>query len=291
MNDSRISGFLAYKNSRYFKFVSALVILAILSDALLPVGWESFGGTWLGYTLGIISALIVLLLMGYGVAKRRGGFIKDTNVAGFRLRSTLQGWLSSHVYMGTGLIILATLHSGFQFGWNVHTLSYILMLLATISGFYGAYVYLRYPQLISQNMGDETLTGLRRKIAECDEVAREHALGLPDEINVLVTTARKETRLGGSLLHQLRGYQGSCPTSFAVNQLPVLAKKYTEISQTKLMRDLYTVLLQKEKLVLRARREIMLKARMQFWLYLHVPLSIALLAALFAHVVAILFYW
>jgi hypothetical protein len=32
-------------------------------------------------------------------------------------------------------------------------------------------------------------------------------------------------------------------------------------------------------------------ALMEIWLYLHVPLSFALLAALTAHIVSVLFYW
>ena len=40
-----------------------------------------------------------------------------------------------------------------------------------------------------------------------------------------------------------------------------------------------------------ARSDIAYRARLQLWLYLHVPLSIALLAALLAHVIALFFYW
>jgi hypothetical protein len=35
----------------------------------------------------------------------------------------------------------------------------------------------------------------------------------------------------------------------------------------------------------------MYRARMQFWLYVHVPFSIAFLAALVAHIVAIYYFW
>jgi hypothetical protein len=34
-----------------------------------------------------------------------------------------------------------------------------------------------------------------------------------------------------------------------------------------------------------------LKARLDLWLFIHVPLSIALIAALVAHVVSVFFYW
>ena len=50
-------------------------------------------------------------------------------------------------------------------------------------------------------------------------------------------------------------------------------------------------MLRKQKLVERARADVRFKAVLDFWLYFHVPLSIALLAALTAHVIAVFFYW
>ena len=315
-----------YRNYRYFKVASLLVAVAIAAYVLIkPAGGEHYGGTWLGYVLGVISTLIVFWHMWYGVRKRRTPRVQDrrqylirarrkqedsdpqTNYPArkrkradrrkrqakesWRYGGTLQGWLSAHVYMGTVLIILASLHTGFQFGWNVHTLSYVLMLLVIASGFYGIFAYLNYPRLITQNMGEDTLKGVLQKIAELDELARIRALSLPDEVNALVLKARQETRLGGKFFQQLSGGQRDCPTELAVQQIKQLGEKFIKDDQPKLMRDLYSVLVHKQSLVLRARNEIMLNARMKFWLYLHTPLSIALLAALFAHIMAIFFYW
>jgi len=315
---------LKYNNYRYLKASSLLMAIAVAAYISVDAASEhSFGGTRLGYALGIVSTLIMFLLMWYGIAKRRTPRVPDRRqhqeCAGnkhnngdtqavfsaqqkverrrcpvkksWRYGGTLQGWLSAHVYLGILLIVLASLHAGFQFGWNVHTLSYVLMLLVIASGFYGMYAYLNYPRQITQNMASDTLGDLLLKIAELDELARIRALGLPDDVNTLVLKARRETRLGGSLFQQLIGCQRDCPTALAVQQVQELGKKYINDEQPKLMRDLYSVLLHKQKLVLRARNEIMLKARLGGWLYLHVPLSIALLAALIAHIVAIFFYW
>ena len=46
---------------------------------------------------------------------------------------------------------------------------------------------------------------------------------------------------------------------------------------------------EKAQLLARARRDISYKAMMDIWLYLHVPLSFALLAALLAHIVSVFF--
>lgn len=318
------SNFIKHRNYRYFKVAGLLSVMAVAAYAFIrPAGGVSYGGTWLGYVLGIVSTLIMLLLMWYGVRKRRtpgapdrrqyhmGSRRKQEEGAAqagacmrrmterrkchakesWRYGGTLQGWLSAHVYLGSSLIVLASLHTGFQFGWDVHTLSYALMLLVIASGFYGMFAYLNYPRLITQNMGVGALDETLLKIAELDELARVRALGLPDEVNALVLKARQGTRLGGNFFQQLSGSQRDCPTDLCVQQLQLLSKNLTLGEQPKLMRDLYSLLLQKQKHVLRARDEIKLKARMQFWLYLHTPLSIALLAALLAHIVAIIFYW
>ena len=41
----------------------------------------------------------------------------------------------------------------------------------------------------------------------------------------------------------------------------------------------------------RLRRHLRLKALLEIWLYVHVPATFALLAALTAHIVSVFFYW
>ena len=75
--------------------------------------------------------LLILWLALLGIRKR----------AMTRGRWSLKAWTSAHVYLGLALIVIATLHTGFQFGWNVHTLAYVLMMLVIVSGIYGISVY------------------------------------------------------------------------------------------------------------------------------------------------------
>lgn len=309
---------LKYRNFRYLKITAVLIVLAVVAYlSVNPTGGENYGGTWLGYTLGILSSLIILFLMWYGITKRsitgrkerryvnQGVGYPNANKTQKHLverrkgksilpglyGATLQEWLSAHIYLGASLLVLVTLHTGFDFGLNVHTLAYILLLMVIFSGFYGLFVYLNYPRLLTLNMGADTLNDLLLKIEELDELACNHALNLPDNINTLVLGARTGTRIGGTLWQQLSGVQRDCPTHLATKNLLVLGAKYHQEEQARLIRDLYSALLRKEKLVLRARTEIMLRARMECWLYLHAPLGIAMIAALVAHIVSIFFYW
>jgi hypothetical protein len=316
----RRPSFLAYKDFRFLKLAGLLAFFAILRYWVTqPVQGASYGGTWFGYLLGITSALLVLLLTWYGIRKRNTPRVEErrngdrrkliptseTDIAAKResdrrkrraedswyLGSTLQGWLSSHVYLGVLLVILTSLHASFRFGWNIHTLVYVLVLLVVASGIYGTFAYLHYPRLISENIGNDKLNHLLLKIAELDELARQRVLGLPDEVNTMVSMARQKTQIGGNFFQQLRGNPALCPTDKVVQEVQELGKILVDGKQPGLVRDLYTVLLQKQHLVAKVRYVIGCHARMQFWLYLHVPLTIALLATMCAHVLIVLVYW
>ena len=138
--------FLTYQRGRYFYIALALIIISIVVYVVDSPLASPNGGTWLGYTLGTIGALIIVWLILFGARKR-----SYTSTVG-----TLKGWLSAHVYLGTSLLIVATLHSGFQVGWNVHTLAYILMIIVILSGFVGIYFYIRYPSLVAGNRSGQT---------------------------------------------------------------------------------------------------------------------------------------
>jgi uncharacterized membrane protein len=269
-----------YASFRWFKvavFVSVVASAVYLFD---DPPLKPYGGTWLGYTLGTIGALLILWLLWYGIRKRRYA----SNVG------TVQGWLSAHVYLGTALLVIATLHTGFELGWNVHTLAYVLMVITILSGFYGVFVYTRVPETMTSNLGEDTVESILLKIADIDREAREKALSLPDQILTIVNRSIDGSRLGGSFWRILSGRDPSCPTAAAVEQLPELAKRLTG-DVSKLNHEVYSLLLQKNELLLRVRRQMRLKATLDLWLYVHVPVSIALLAALTAHVISVFIYW
>src|SRR4030067_71445 len=238
------STLLEYKNYRYFKIASLLMISAVSAYLFDQPAMGAYGGSWLGYMFGIFAALVVL----------------------------------------------ATLHTGFQFGWNVHTLAYALMMVVIISGCYGVYAYLRMPRLMTANMGGiNTFDALLLEIYDLDKQASGKSLQFSDDICAIVRKARQETLIGGHFFRQLTAYQRDCPTAKAVQQLQILGKSL-KYDQLKSFDDLFLIMAHKEILVRRARRDVMYRARLEFWLYLHAPLSSAFMAALIAPIVAIFFY-
>jgi len=278
---------LEYRGGRYLRVALVLCALAIGVYAWHEppsVYLKPYGGTWLGYALGTLSALLVLWLMLLGVRKRR-----------YRSSmGTVQGWTSAHVYLGLSLLLLATLHSGFEFGWNIHTLAYVLMVLVIASGAVGVYAYLRYPALMTKNLGENTLEGTLLTIGDLDRKCRRLALDLPDEVNAIVTRATRagtrEARLGGSLVRQLAGDAVRCPTRDACAELMRIGSDYSG-QRSIISGQLLSAMTRKSMLIDRVRRDLRYRALMELWLYAHVPLSFALLAALIAHVISVFYFW
>jgi hypothetical protein len=240
---------------------------------------KHYGGSPLGYILGTLAAALIIWLLLLGVRKRR-----------YRSAlGTLQGWTSAHIYLGTSLLIIASLHCAFEFGWNVHTAAYVLMVAVIFSGVLGIAAYLRYPRMMTDNMGEETLESLALTITDIDRECRSLALNLPDEVNRIVGQAAR-SRIGGGWWRRLKGDRVRCPTRAAPARLRALGARY-QGEQAHLNQQLVAALARKSALLDRARRDLRLRMLMAMWLYFHVPLSLALLAALIAHVVSVFYFW
>jgi hypothetical protein len=278
---------LAFKRARYLKLALGLCALAIVlyiwhTPPLVYI--KPYGGTWLGYTLGTVGAILIVWLMLLGVRKRR-------------YRSSMgsvQGWTSAHVYLGTALIIIATLHSAFEFGWNIHTLAYVLMVVVILSGFFGVYAYLRYPELMTENLAGEATETLLLKIADLDRKCRRLALDLPDEINAVVMKATRasarELAMGNTFRRQITAVNAFCPSRAACDVLTHVGVHLTP-EQARINGQLLSEMTRKSALIDRVRRDMRFRALMRIWLYVHVPLSFALLAALIAHILSVFYYW
>ncbi|MBT6276473.1 MAG: cytochrome b/b6 domain-containing protein [Chromatiales bacterium] len=301
--------FLVYRNFRHLKLALALCVVSVVLYA-----WHPFheaaeprnGGTWLGYTLGTIGAAIIFWLTWFGARKRS-----------YNAASKLQGWLSAHVYLGGSLIIVATLHTGFQFAWNVHTLAYVLMVAVILSGFYGIYAYARYPALMTANRGGETLQSMLDEIAALDSEAITTADNISAHMHEIVVRSVERTKVGGGMLAQLTGSSGTESIdniekeleemhTRLINNEPdpddmdggktmlVMAKQLSKArggEQVREVRHLLGLLTRQKSTVERVRRDIQYKAVMDLWLYIHVPITFALLAALITHIISVFLYW
>lgn len=274
---------LAIHGYRYLKLA-----LAIGGASVVAWLWErsgegaptvSFGGTPTGYVLGTIAAAIVVLLTWFGARKR-------SYASTF---GTVQGWLSLHVYLGLALVVIGTLHTGLELGWNVHSVAYALMMIVIASGVVGLYLYLRLPSEISRNLADDTLDSILLEIGDFDRAAAKIALQLPDAVIRVVTRSIEKTRIGGSVVDQLRGSQPDDPTEAALTELEGLSASLTGASAAT-GTNLFGILARRAVLVRRARRDIQLRAQMGLWLYAHVPLTVGLLVALAAHILSVSVY-
>ncbi|MDX1541954.1 MAG: hypothetical protein R3349_11190 [Geminicoccaceae bacterium] len=272
--------FLVHRRMRYLKVMVALLVLTIVAYvAYEPEGGHN-GGTWLGYTLGTIGALLILWLTWFGIRKRR------YNPGHWNLK----GWLSAHVYLGLSLIVIATLHAGFQVGVNIHTLAYLLMLAVILSGVWGVVNYARLPAMMTRNRQSQTLNTMALEMLELDRQAAEHAVPLGDAFADEVRRSRTETQIGGSFFRQLSGRDPRCGTTRALANVRGLAEQVTDDRRDR-AGALMVALQRKQELLNRARKDIRYKALMDLWLYVHVPLTFALLAALTAHVISVFYYW
>ena len=66
-------GFLTYQNMKFLKMAAVLCVLAVVAYVWYQPIDEHNGGTWLGYTLGTIGALLIFWLTWLGIRKRRSG--------------------------------------------------------------------------------------------------------------------------------------------------------------------------------------------------------------------------
>lgn len=273
------SSLLSYRGYRYLKLALLLCVLCVAAYLWHSPALKPSGGTWLGYVLGTLGALLILWLLAYGVRKRS---YKSS-------LGTVQGWLSAHVYLGTALVLVATLHTGFELGWNVHTLAYALTLLVVASGFWGMYFYVRNPSRMSAALRGETLDEHLLAIAELDNESRQLAMNHADHINKALLESLNAP-LFENFWQQFSGRNSGCKTTRVTALLAMDDPRLSE-SQTRLTTDLYKLQLQKLARLNRLRSYTRQKAWLDVWLMLHVPLSVALLAALTAHVVSVFFYW
>lgn len=275
IRERKHEGFLRYAGFRWAKISGALCLLVIVSYSLIDVTPRPNGGSWYGYTLGTIGALLILWLTALGYRKRK--MTRDY--------WSLKAWTSAHVYLGLSLIVIGTWHTGFQLGWNVHTLAWALMMLVILSGLYGVVAYATLPAALSNNRDEMTQMQMLEAIRAFDRQLHAAAQPLSPEDTAPVLAALGEDPFAAGIAARLTGRYPNCATAAAIRALSGRRDRSAEIEKV------FNLLTQKEAALARLRQHLRIRALLEIWLYVHVPLTFALIAALSAHIISVFFYW
>ncbi|HYJ28837.1 MAG TPA: hypothetical protein VEW25_00670 [Allosphingosinicella sp.] len=267
-------GFLRHRGYRWAKAALLLSLAAGVAYAMADVQPRHNGGSWLGYTLGTIGALLILWLTMLGLRKR----------AMTRGRWSLKGWTSAHVYLGLSLVVVATLHTGFQLGLNVHTLAYALMMLVIVSGLYGIAVYATLPDALSSNSAETTRPQMIDAVVKLDQQLQIAAQPLSSDDAAIVRLSLEEDPFRAGLVRRLAGNHSNCRNARALKLM-----RATEAGAD--AARVVDLLESKSVALARIRRHLRIRALLEVWLYVHVPLTFATIAALAAHIVSVFFYW
>jgi len=265
--------FLVHRGFRWAKISGAACLVAIVGYAFADVEPRPNGGSWYGYILGTVGALLIVWLALLGIRKRamtEGSW-------------SLKAWTSAHVYLGLSLIVIATLHTGFQLGWNVHTLAYALMMLVILSGIYGVIVYASLPAALSNNRKETTKKEMVAALEAIDRQLETAAQPLDRAESDLVIAALEQDVFATGAWRRLTGNYRNCMTRRALLEFSGSGEG---------LRDRIRSLLKRRQEQLgQIRRHMRIRALLEIWLYVHIPLTIALLGALTAHIVSVFYYW
>lgn len=266
--------FINYKDYRWLIITIVSLLALLLVYALnTPIGGRS-GGTFVGYTYGVLATLGIAWLMAYAGRKR----------AYSSSLGTVEGWLAAHIWIGIGLLLLVPLHAGFSFGCNVHTLAYYLMVGTIVSGIWGVMRYATLSDKISSHRGGRSEAVILEQIASLSSEIDSAAKGKSDAFLAFierfdftfkprleflvkkVELRRVHQREAGEVLSRL-------PESEREEALRVIGFIDQKIDLA-------------QGLITESRVKFMLRA----WLFIHVPISVALCVAVAIHIFSVFFF-
>lgn len=263
-----------YKRFIFLKWGLVLILASSLAYLFDQPRINANGGTPLGYTLGTIGALLIVWLMWFGVRKRQY----------YKQAGNLRAWVSAHIYLGLALSVVATLHTGFQIGWNLHSLAYVLTMATIASGVWGLGFYLRYPSEMSRVLNQRSPEQI---VAEIDGLDKDAQKLLKNAEAAVRRQVEQSVNQGifNSASQRRRGSVKNCATQQAVDFLQ------NELTRSESVAALHANQVQRLRALKQLRRYHGLRYWLELWLAVHVPLSFGLLAALIGHVLSVFIYW
>ncbi len=274
------NSFLTYRSGRWFWISSATALGLVFHYFIYQSRTVAYGGSIEGLLYGVAGTGLIAVLMYLGI--RRRSYASNTG--------TLQGWVSAHIYLGLLTLLLIPMHAGFRFGWDVHTLAFVLLAVVVLSGVVGLFLYRSIPGRLTRyetgQQADKIDPEIARLLSDMRALMKGKSDALVQIYKAEIATSQRRASMGWSLL--LKGPGSDLLAARSAD----LAKKVSAIppSDQATFQILSQLLLKKTQLEVNLLHQMRLRNALQAWLYVHVPVSIAMVFAVGVHLVAVFLY-
>ena len=150
--------------------------------------------------------------------------------------------------------------------------------------------YSTVPGGLTRDRAGRRFDSFLAEIADIDAECRSVASAAPNEVARSAQLSLEDTRIGGGLLRQLSGRNPGCGNARAIDG--VLAARAGLDDESRQDADRIAELLTRKEAVLGSiRGDLRQRALLNSWLVVHVPLSLATVAAVVVHVFVVFWYW
>lgn len=295
----RRDNILTYQNGRFAWIALGLLIVCLGVFSTYSDDMPASGSTWQGYVLGGVSAALVVWLALLGIRKRS-----------YRAAGKTQAWVSAHVYLGVALLGVVTLHTGGQLGWNIHSAGYWMLVIVVLSGMLGTWMYLVIPRRATENRKGRSRENMFEELSQLNAQCVEASAQCAPETELAVQSSISGTVIGGGLWDQLLAldhstYLGPEGDDDAAGRHTVLNRRQSAIlkfvasrapraanaKEADALQELVSLIARRQELLGRIRKDIQLQGWLRIWLFVHVPVTFALLCTLVTHIIVVFMYW
>ena len=111
-------------------FIAATIILVVGTQ--LPIATYLSPRTGIGYAIGIVGGVMILMQLLYALRKR---------VRSMRFLGSVAGWFQAHMMLGVVAPMCILIHCGFSLGATNSNIALFCMLTVAGSGIFGRYFY------------------------------------------------------------------------------------------------------------------------------------------------------
>ena len=261
-------------NRRWLYSTIAVCVVLVLVYVDYTIWDLPRGGSFKGYLLGIVGALLVVILMLLPARKRQYQ----------RPVGSLDLWMRSHVCLGIITALIVGMHAGFQMVGTISVGLSLVFILTLISGLIGTVLYEILPSTIAR-MGNNTfrkqahLASKKEMGQELEELLKGQTVQFKDVVTNIWT--RKKYPASFNPFHLVSWW------------LRHRRIQNEEQDSGQLSESEQVVYLTAEMLLTRFEqldRQIFYQKIVRQWLWLHIPLSAALMTLLLVHIITTLYY-